>query len=245
MSPRAQRVPPPYMQIADHYRQAIIDGALAEGSRLPPIVRISEEWGVATTTAARGITQLQVEGFVYSNPQGTFVQARRRVAGSPRDRLSRVRRGDALTAATEIEHVNAAELVAAPLYVAELLDLEPGSDVVRREWVSILERQLHMLSVSWFLPELGAAVPELLEARPIHDGAVARIEQATGRRVASTRDFWEAREADEREANAIGIRIGGTVLAGTYIWSDESGVIEYGELVIPGNRVVSYSYDVD
>jgi GntR family transcriptional regulator len=246
MSPRAQRVPPPYAQIADHYRRAIIDGALAEGAKLPAIVKIADEWGVATTTAARGVTQLQVEGFVYSNPQGTFVQARHRAAGSPHDRLSRVRRGDALTAAAETEHVNTAEMVVAPVYVAELLDLEPGSRVIRREWISILERQLHMLSVSWFRPELAGDVPELLEARPIHEGGpVARIEQVTGRRVTEARDYYEAREADAREANAIGARVGSPILAGTYIWGDESGVIEYGEFVLPAKRVISYSYDVD
>jgi GntR family transcriptional regulator len=89
------------------------------------------------------------------------------------------------------------------------------------------------------------AVPELREARPIHDGAVAHIEQATGRRVSSSRDYYEAREADAREATAIGVRIGSPVLAGTYIWGDESGVIEYGEFVLPAKRVISYSYEVD
>lgn len=245
MSPRIERVAPQYVQVADHYRRMILDGELAEGARLPSIRDLATEWDIATATASRAVGQLQVEGFVITTPRGAFVQARDRAAGSPRDRLSRVRRAGALASAREIEHVNAAEMVTAPVYVADLLDLDPGADVIRREWVSILDRQLHMLSVSWFCPELADAVPELREARPIHEGAVARIEQATGRRVSTSRDYYEARAADEREANAIGVPIGAPVLAGTYIWSDEQGVIEYGEFVLPPKRVVSYSYDVE
>jgi GntR family transcriptional regulator len=246
MSPRIERVAPQYVQVADHYRRQIVDGELAEGAQLPSVRDLADEWSVASATAARAIGQLQVEGFVTTTPRGTFVQARHRAAGSPRDRLSRVRRGDALTAAAETEHVNVAEMIVAPVYVAELLDLEAGSRVIRREWISILERQLHMLSVSWFPPELAGSVPELLEARPIHQGGpVARIEQVTGRRVTEARDYYEAREADTREANAIGVRVGSPILAGTYIWGDTDGVIEYGEFVLPAKRVISYSYDVD
>lgn len=246
MSPQPDRSAPLYVQVADHYRRQIVDGELAEGAKLPIVTEIADAWKVAPGTVSRAMSQLQVEGLVTTTARGTFVQARHRSASAPHDRLSRVRRGDALTAVTEVEHVNVAEMVTAPLYVAELLDVEPGSHVIRREWVSIRERQLHMLSVSWFRPELAGTVPELLEARPIHQGgAVARIEQATGRRVTEARDYYEAREADTREANAIGTRVGSPILAGTYIWGDETGVIEYGEFVLPAKRVISYSYEIE
>ena len=36
--PKAKRVDPPYVQVMDHYRRMILDGALSEGERLPPDV---------------------------------------------------------------------------------------------------------------------------------------------------------------------------------------------------------------
>ncbi|MFD7228305.1 GntR family transcriptional regulator [Streptomyces sp. NPDC059881] len=50
------------MQIADHFRQQIVDGALPQNTKLPPIAEIAEEWGVATATAAKGVKQLQGRG---------------------------------------------------------------------------------------------------------------------------------------------------------------------------------------
>jgi GntR family transcriptional regulator len=244
MAPRAQRTAPPYVQITEHYRQQILAGTLPDGAQLPTIKQLAEEWGVATATASKAVSQLQVEQFVRTSPQGTFVQAVGHVTHTPRDRIVSIRR----PVAGEQHRVTAAELVPAPLYVAELMALPVDGQVIRREWITAEHsagvRRPCRLSVSWFAPELTEQVPELLAAEPIPEGETSRIGAATGRRVTHGHDHLRGRAADAREADALGLAVGSPILAGVHLWSDPDGVIEYGEWVLPPDRTVSYEYAV-
>jgi GntR family transcriptional regulator len=247
--PKAKRVDPPYVQVMDHYRRLILDGALSEGDRLPPVAEIGREWGVSTATAGRAISQLQIEGFVRTNPQGTFVDTLKPVGDSPRDRMARVRRTGAAGSAAEMEVVRFAERIRVPVYVAELMNLDPGGDVIRREWVTTAGRRPRAepvaLSVAWFAPELADAIPELLDTRPV-SGIIARIEAATGRVIAHGEDHLHARASDTREATALGLAPGAPILAGAYIWTDAEGtVLEYGEFCFPPRRTIRYDYDIE
>lgn len=245
MSPRVERPIPAYMQITNHFRREILDGTLIEGARILPIAEIAREFEVAAATAAKAITQLQAEGLVYTSPQGTFVAAAEKSANAPHDRLRRVRRIGRTDGTAETARVTAAALVPAPRYVAELLGVDNGTDVVRREWVTTSHRKPSMLSVAWLPPEFARTLPDLLSTEPSTAGTLtSALERVTGRSLTNARDYYEAREADAREAGHLGLRIGSAVLAGTYLWGDDAGVIEYGEFVLPPNRVVSYEYEV-
>jgi GntR family transcriptional regulator len=238
--PKAQRGAPPYVQIQDHYRERIRSGEIGEGERLPSIAALAEEWGVAAATAAKAIGGLQVEGYVYSSTQGTFATVGKGAAGGADLAM---RRGRVARDGQRIE-ITQADVRPAPVYVAELLGLEPaGATVARREWITFDGPQPGRISVSWWPGELAAAVPRLATAE---DGdPLAWIFSATGRRPTIGRDYFEGREADVREARALGIRPGDAVLASTYLWSDDDGVIEYGEFVLPRKRVVSLAYTID
>ena len=236
--PRAARTPPPYVQIQDHYRTAILDGTIGEGERLPSVVALGEEWGVSPATAAKALSNLKIEGFVYTSSQGTYATLGKGVQ-SPHDRIDATRRGRGERAAERTE-ITEAGIVSAPLYIAELLGVDmDGARVARRESVTYRGPQPQRLTVQWWP---AALVPELSVA-DIAD-PLARIEQETGRSPSNGRDFFEGREADVREARALGLRAGDAVLASTYVWQDEDGVIEYGELVLPRKRVVSFSYSI-
>jgi DNA-binding GntR family transcriptional regulator len=63
----------PWRQIAQVYRARIESGELAPGDRLPSIASISQEYGVAMTTAQKVIVALRDEGLVITSPMGTFV----------------------------------------------------------------------------------------------------------------------------------------------------------------------------
>src|ERR1039457_718100 len=234
----------------DHYRGLILDGKLGEGDRLPPVAEIGREWEISTATAARVVGQLQVEGYVRTSPQGTYVETLRHAADTPRDRMARVRREGRPRSGAEMDVIRAAELVRVPVYVAELMSLDPSGQVIRREWVTAAGRRPKaepvMLSVSWFTPDLAADVPELLEIRPSAGGSlIARVESATGRRVTYGEDHLEGRAADEREAAALGLPVGSPILAGAYLWVDEPGaVVEYGEFCLPPRRTIRYKYEV-
>ncbi|MGA2831121.1 MAG: UTRA domain-containing protein, partial [Streptosporangiaceae bacterium] len=70
------------------------------------------------------------------------------------------------------------------------------------------------------------------------------ITTVTGRHITHAQDHLEGREADTREAAALQLPVGSPILAGTHVWSDQDGVILYGEWVMPPKRVITYSYEV-
>lgn len=238
--PDVKRPEPGYVQIANHYRDAILAGELSPGDRLPSINDMAEQWHVARETASKAISRLQVERAVYSTPRGTFVSSDDHITRTPGDRI-RGRRP--ARAPGESVVLNEASIVLAPNYVAELLGIEPGSMVIRREEITTLRGRPRMLAVDWIPTGHVMAEAELLG--PLGpDGPAHVIETVTGRRIAHAQDHLEGREADAREADALKLPVGSAILAGTHVWSDSQGVILYGEWVLPPKQVITYSYEV-
>jgi DNA-binding GntR family transcriptional regulator len=55
---------PPYRQIADDIRRKIQDGTIPPGRRIPSIVEMEEEYGVARDTLRKATRVLKEEGLV-------------------------------------------------------------------------------------------------------------------------------------------------------------------------------------
>jgi DNA-binding GntR family transcriptional regulator len=65
---------PPWRQLARILRERIQSGELPYGSKLPPILRLAEQYGVAPVTARKAITELKRQGWVKTHSGwGTFV----------------------------------------------------------------------------------------------------------------------------------------------------------------------------
>jgi len=63
-----------YLQIAAYYRQAILDGKLKPGDKLPPVRDLTTEWKCTPGTVQRAYQELVRQGLVISRPgQGTQV----------------------------------------------------------------------------------------------------------------------------------------------------------------------------
>jgi len=63
-----------YQEISDSLRDRIDSGELPPGAMLPSIARITQEWGVSTTTAANALRLLHSEGLIRTAEGGdTFV----------------------------------------------------------------------------------------------------------------------------------------------------------------------------
>lgn len=68
---------PPYRQIAAQLRAAIADGTWPAGSRLPGVITIMQETGVAALTARKALHVLVGEGYAHIQPgMGTYVTPR-------------------------------------------------------------------------------------------------------------------------------------------------------------------------
>ncbi|MEU1444684.1 GntR family transcriptional regulator [Streptomyces mirabilis] len=236
----------PYMQVAERLRRRILDGALEEGEKLPAQRELARTEGVSVATLGKALDQLQVEGYITTSRKGTFVANAPSVAPSGYDRITRVLRTGSVLAEGETMIATAAELIRPPQYIAELFDLDEGDQVVRREWHTGKGQQRTGLYVTWYPAHFAAAVPELLStSRKSSPGLLLKIQQATGRRITAGRDDIHGRDADAREANYLGLRIGSPILAGVHRLWDDQGVIEYGEWCLPYRLAVGYEYSFE
>lgn len=229
--------------LADHYRQEILSGALAPGTKIPSNRELSGAWKTTAATVTRALGALQVEGYIVTSPRGTFVSDAPPATLSPTNRLERVQRVKSLLAEGETSRVMAANIVAPPLYVAELFDLPHGAQVVRREWLAGRGSVRTCFAVTWYPAQFAALVPDLLNTAPgRNDGLTWKVLQATGRQITHARDDMHARALDAREAHALGQPVGAPTLAMAWRWSDTEGVIEYGEACLPERLTIGYEY---
>ena len=63
----------PWRQLAALLRGRIEAGELAPGARLPSIVSLAQEYGLAVTTVQKAVGALREEGLIVTSPMGTFV----------------------------------------------------------------------------------------------------------------------------------------------------------------------------
>jgi GntR family transcriptional regulator len=68
---------PPWRQLAALLREQIESGELPPGARLPSILRLSQEHGIATVTVRKALDALKADGLIETTPgYGTFVASR-------------------------------------------------------------------------------------------------------------------------------------------------------------------------
>jgi DNA-binding GntR family transcriptional regulator len=246
--PSIDRQPPPYQQIADHFRREIREGRLKDGDRLPSARQIGTDWQVAHATAAKVLTTLRAEGLVRTTQGGaggTVVDVRK--VGTPaRDWMLSTRRTGSIYAKGMYAKIVTADLVACPEHVAEALGVAADSRVIRRQRVTYRSDEPVSTSVSWFSGDLADSAPDLLIAQRIKVGTAGYIEQRTGRTMASGRDQVTAGVADATVAEVLGIAVGGPVLLGrNWVMDREGDVIEFGESVSLAGRWQTYEYEIN
>lgn len=240
MAPKIQKATPPYVQIADYYRERISTGSMRHGDRLPTVVQIAEQWGCSQGTAHKALRTLRGEGLIDTRQQGSTVIGHRAVP-TPAERVQRLE-------APEGDEVEVNEVGIATMLPSVGAALGIDSDamnrrVVRRQSISYRDGQPYRLAVMWVPVPFTHDIPELLEDTHIPN-VVALIAQRTGREADAGRDYFEGRAADEREANALAIEPGTPVLAGTAVWRDEAGPVAYLEFVCPPHHSVSNDYRI-
>jgi GntR family transcriptional regulator len=219
-----------FQVIAGYYRERILTGELKPGTKLPS----NREMAGKHKT---------VEGVIRTSPRGTFVADDPMAGVAAKDRLARARQARSVLMEGETSIVTSATLVVPPLYVAEIFDLDHGDQVVRREFTTGRGQSRLSFQVRWYPAHFAAQVPDLLSTnRSKNDDLIVRVQEASGRTVSYARDDMHARTADAREASALGIAVGAPILAGAHRWSDEEGVIEYGEWCLPPRMTIGYEY---
>lgn len=257
MNPRAE--PPKYRQIMTLIKDQIGTGVLAPGDRLPTVRELADTWRVSHATATKAQRELCREGYAHVVGNATYIRDRgvrdltlKRILWGSRTRGSvggdvgyAEYSGPALLPGWW--EVTAAGLAAAPDYVADVMELERGSEVLRVEKVSRWSANRseaprpYELTVRWYPAAWAEISPSMLvtglegaRSPLVDNGYGAQLaEEATGRRPVAGLEAYHARLADEREARLLEIEVGSTVLGCVETWQDDDGVTEYRETVMP------------
>ena len=241
MSPKLQKPKPPYQQIADHYREEIATGVLEEGEKLPTVAELTQIWGTSPGTAHKALLQLRGEGLIVTKQQGSTVAARRVVPQlAEKQRRTELPVGDQV-AITGADVVPMLPSVGSALGInADALNMR----VVRREAISRSGGRPYKLSVSWLPVHLTETVPELT-SEDVIPNLVLLISERAKLHTIRGRSHHEARVADQREADALEIGVGETVLAEAVVYSDGESAILYYEAVYPSKHVVTSEFEID
>lgn len=236
---------PPYQRIAAQIKGRIERGELRPGDRVPSVRDIIRDEGVSVATATRVAAVLRAEGFAETIPGiGTVARMPVKTTTGP-DRLQLQRTtGSGFRPGERVEVVSA-ELVAASAEVADPLNVEEGSPVVRRRRRYTDDEGVIAVSTSWLPGELAEVAPELISTGPLPKMTFGLIEERTGRRAVKRRDVVTVRPVPEDVAPLLGVEPGGLALTmdNTY-WDQHGQVIEYARDFIGADRELAADYDL-
>jgi DNA-binding GntR family transcriptional regulator len=243
--PEFQQAPPKYIQIADYYRERILSGELRPGDEVPSERQVSAEWKVSRPTATKALDMLRREGYAAGRQgSGTYVTEPSRLHRQASDRYRRSAETGRIYPANERARILAAELVEAPPDVAEVLGLQPGDQVIRRERLTLRDDEPVEVSISWVDGRIARAAPRLLETERILEGSVAYVEGVTGRRARWARDRISARLATADESAVLGLDDSSAVLVTSHVVCDvDDEPLEYvSSVAVPDAWTIEHEY---
>jgi DNA-binding GntR family transcriptional regulator len=237
--PELQEVLPKYLQVANHYRDQIVSGALPPGVEIPSERQLAAEWGISRPTATRALAALRNQGLVEARQgSGTFVREQTQLYRRARDRYIRSRESGRIYAPGERAEIVAAELAEMPPWVADTFGVEPGSSGIRRHRITYADDEPSEASTSWFPESLADMAPKLLQRARIRAGTLAYVEQTSGRAAKYARDQLSARLATAGERAELGLsgRTAAALVVRHVVFDSSDRPLECVEAVYPPDR---------
>lgn len=240
--------PTTYRELAELLRGQIEGGEYPPGAALPPIQDLMERYRLARQTVRAAINQLSSEGLVRTAPRrGTVVQAR--------TERRRITRSQVVTRSTAGMYVFPAasypdevwqthgtpnrSLQPAPARVAEIFNVEPGSEVLRRRRVMSPEEEPPFQIVdTWLSPQAVEDAPRIADKSTGPGGYLDRLEEA-GHGPITWTETTRTRMPSEEEARLLEIATSMPVMEMTLVGRSgrTQDALEVTIRVIPGDRV--------
>ena len=229
--PISQASQPLYHRVYRQIAKEIESGSLRPGDRLPSERWLCDELGVSRATVRRAIEELITDGLVEGRGRGSFVTGDALVEPpNTLMSLSELGRSRGLAASSR---VLSADLRAATIDEAEAFGIAPGAEVFELQRLRMLDGlpisvdhnrvPLRLIPDAALLDFETASLYEALE-REGHPPARADYE-------------LEARGADAREAELLGLAPGAPVLFATTVALGEDGrVLDLGRTVYRADR---------
>ncbi|MCP9207114.1 GntR family transcriptional regulator [Streptomyces sp. NEAU-Y11] len=246
---------PPYLVVAERFRQRIADGEWSPGDRLPSRARLAEEYDVGDNVVRRAQELLIAQGLLEGRAgSGTYV-------AEPRERLRMVRssmreesggspfRSDmaGLNRHGSWEHRTEAK-VPAPTEIAGRLGIAEGDLCVRTAYEYLADGKPVQLSTSWEPYSItGGTIVVLPEGGPHAGRGVVERMAAIDVRVTHAVEQPEPRQATAEEAHLLGVPKGALVthIRRTY-FSEDGRPVETADIVIPAAHCeIVYEVPID
>lgn len=169
-----------YLTIAEKLRQAILDGTLPAGARLPGQRELAEQHRTALMTIRQALALLEAEGLVrFEHGVGTFVTD----SGLDPDALRLASFGEMNPSAVQTVLRRAEATVQAPA-AAQLLGLSPETPLGLLERLRLLEDRPIVYQYSFLPPPLTALVAGFRPERSLY----RQIQIQFGERAATSRE---------------------------------------------------------
>lgn len=231
----------PYLAVADGLRARILAQEWEVGERLPPRVRLAEEYAVGRNVMQRAMDRLIADGLLDGRAgSGTYVR-------TPRERLRLVRsrhRDRGYGSWDSHSRVR----VPAPEGIAERLGISPGDLCVTTHYEFLSEGQPVQLSESWEPLALTDGTPVVLpETGPLAGKGVVERMRSIGVVVSTVVEIPRPARATQTQANLLGIGVGELVLQiERTIYDSDGRPVETADMVIPDvRREVVYEFGVE
>lgn len=242
---------PAYQRIAALLRAQIESGALAPGDRLPSISRLTTDHGVSSTPARRALAELVSSGLVEGRfGSGYFVRARpavRRLANT-RYRLDAEHQpgdqpGTSFTADRELAWEDYTldrtyTVMSAADDVAVLLEIEPGEQVLRRDFVFRARGRPEQTSTNYLPWSLVEGTPVADPEREPWPGGTPAQAASLGHPITLVEEDVTSRMPSPEEAELLSVPPGTPVFAVTRRMLAGELVVELAHIVLPADRVV-------
>jgi GntR family transcriptional regulator len=238
--------PGTYVDVAARLRERVVSGVLKPGDKLT-VRGLADEWSIARGTAEKALNVLRSEGLVEARSRtgGTVVCEAPPIYRRIQDRYATSRRTGRIYTQGERARITAADLVAAPDDVAQALGVQPGSPVIRRERVTLLEDAPVATSTSWFPGDLAPVAPALLHTERIREGAGAYVERVTGRTRQRGEEQLAARLATSEEADLLGLEAPAAVLETRHTaYAGDGEPVTYELGLAPPGYWTTYTYEI-
>lgn len=234
---------PAYAQIANDYRNKIIDGSLPEDAKLPSESELMAEYGVSRIVARQAIAVLRNEGLIVSHTgKGSFVKPRRQLERLARNRYRRRKltgefADDAKRAGATANIEASSAPVPASGNVATRLKIEVGERVMKTSYRFLADGQPVQVSTSYEPMKLTSGTDiERPEEGPLAGlGVITRMDHI-GVRVTEALESVSTRAPLPWEVEALNIPPGVHVLSIERTFMADDRPVETCDIVVPGDR---------
>ena len=234
-----------YRQVADRLRESIVAGEYPPGQALPSESVLAEQYGLNRTTINKAVRLLAAQGLVtVEHGRGAFVRIVPRpvmhvstsylVQADDRPRASWQSEAERLGMRGTQQLTEVGE-VAAPDDVGGLLGIEPGTTVIVRRRVMLLDDEPVQLADSYYPLDLVYGTP-IAEPRKLPGGTVAALERL-GLELGDFEEHVTARAAapDERQALRLADGVPVLILTRTTYTTDGRSV-EVSQAILAADR---------